>query len=165
MVCLVSFLGARSTGSVPGSGFTADVVAPKLGVSRMNKRSLVLIVSMSGWLLPIGNAQAIPLFYAKFEEKYGASATPEHLAVIRAAKCTICHIKDAKSKKEKNEYGAALQEAGLDKKDFPGLRAKAMPDVVQKEIFAILDKVAEEKGPSGKTYGEDIKASKLPGSK
>ncbi|HTN76578.1 MAG TPA: hypothetical protein VL096_15065 [Pirellulaceae bacterium] len=131
----------------------------------MKKLSLVLILGVMAWVLPCGDAQAIPLFFAKFEAKYGAGATPEFAALIKETKCNICHVKDAKSKKERSPYGEALHEAGLDKKAFPKDRVENEGPAVEKEIYAAFEKAAAAKSPSGATFGEDIKGGKLPGTK
>lgn len=132
----------------------------------MKKLSLVLAFGALAWMLPCGNAEATPLFYAKFEAKYaGADAKPEFVALVKETKCNICHVKDAKSKKERNPYGDALHTAGLDKKDFPKDRVDSMPAEVEKEIFGFFEKAAAAKSPSGVAFGDLIGTGKLPGEK
>ena len=132
----------------------------------MKKLSLVLALGALAWVLPCGSVEATPLFYAKFEAKYaGAVAKPEFVALVKETKCNICHVKDAKSKKERNPFGEALHTAGLDKKNFPKDRVDGMPDAVQKEVFEFFEKASAVKSPGGMTFGELIKAGKLPGEK
>lgn len=64
--------------------------------------------------------------------------------------CTVCH---GKTKKKRNDYGQAL--------------AKALPQKKEKDADKIkkaLEKIAkEDSSTNGKTFGDLIKADKLPG--
>lgn len=67
--------------------------------------------------------------------------------------CAVCH--PSKSKKDRNNYGAALTKA---------LGAKKVKDT--EKIKKALEKVAKEKSATeGKTFGDLIKAGELPGTK
>lgn len=67
--------------------------------------------------------------------------------------CAVCH--PSKSKKDRNNYGAALTKA---------LGAKKVKDV--EKIKKALEKIAKEKSATeGKTFGDLIKAGELPGTK
>jgi hypothetical protein len=69
---------------------------------------------------------------------------------VETAKCNVCHF--GKSKKDRNAYGEALADL-LDKKEDK--------DNVEK-IRASLEKVAGMEGPDGATFGDRMKAGKLP---
>lgn len=67
--------------------------------------------------------------------------------------CAVCH--PSKSKKDRNNYGAALTKA---------LGAKKVKDTAK--IKAALEKIGKEKSATeGKTFGDLIKAGELPGTK
>lgn len=67
--------------------------------------------------------------------------------------CAVCH--PSKSKKDRNNYGAAMTKA---------LGAKKVKDLVK--IKAALEKIAKEKSATeGKTFGDLIKKGELPGTK
>ncbi|MHC2070705.1 hypothetical protein ACYFX5_24805 [Bremerella sp. T1] len=123
---------------------------------------LVAVVAASSFYAP--SAFAIKPFQDAFYEKYNITEpttdSEKALAeVVKEAKCNLCH--GGKSKKIRNEYGVALGKL-LDKSDYSTKRRKEEPEKVQEELFAALDKVAEEKSKSGDTFGEKIKAGKLP---
>lgn len=131
----------------------------------MKKLFLVLVCGAAMWLLPTGNAEAIPLFYQKFEAKYaGASAKPEFAALVKETKCNVCHVKGEK-KEVRNGYGEALHKAGLEKDNYKKERVEAEGDKVDKEVMDALEKAAAEKSAGGMSYGDLIKSGKLPGDK
>jgi hypothetical protein len=131
----------------------------------MKKLCLILVCGAATWLIPPGNAEAIPLFYKTFETKYaGADAKPEFATLVKETKCNVCHVKGEK-KEVRNAYGEALHDAGLDKKKYPKERIEAEADAVEKEVMEALEKVAKEKSAGGMTYGDLLKAGKLPGDK
>jgi hypothetical protein len=68
--------------------------------------------------------------------------------------CNVCHVK-GKAKKMRNEYGQKLSEL-LDVKEDKGNVEK---------IVASIKKVNDMKSSKGPTYGELIKAGKLPAEK
>ena len=106
----------------------------------MKKLFLVLVCGAAMWLLPTGNAEAIPLFYQKFEAKYAGAGAPEAFSMlVKEQKCNVCHVKGEK-KEVRNAYGEALHKIGL-------------------------EKAAAEKSAGGMTYGELLKSGKLPGEK
>lgn len=132
----------------------------------MKKFSLVLVLGALAWVLPCGNAEAIPLFNMKFQERYaGEKANADFAKLVKdTAKCNVCHVEGEK-KTVRNAYGEALHDAGLDKKKYPKERVESEAEAVGKEITAAFDKAEAAKSPSGKTFGELIKAGKLPGAK
>ena len=106
------------------------------------------------------SVQAIKPFKEQFEAQYvkpdSTDPTEQLFAeAVATAKCNVCHV--GKSKKNRNAYGRQLAEL-LDR-----LADKGNPD----KIRAALDKVAGMKSapdnPDSSTFGELIKAGKLPG--
>jgi hypothetical protein len=99
-------------------------------------------------------AFAIKQFSDQFVEVYvkadGTDAEKALAAAVETAKCNVCHF--GKSKKDRNAYGQALADL-LDKKEDK--------DNVEK-IRASLEKVAAMEGPDGVTFGDRMKAGKLP---
>jgi hypothetical protein len=73
-------------------------------------------------------------------------------AAVETAKCNLCH--KGKEKKDRNAYGEALAEL-LDKKED----AKNV-DKIRKALETVAAKASPDGGP---TFGELIKAGKLPG--
>lgn len=115
--------------------------------------------------LSLNHAGAIPAFKKEFDDKYvkkdsNDPAEKSLAEAVKDAKCLVCHGKNAEGKEDKktrNAYGKALDKL-LDKKK----------DIKDKEkIQKALDKVAGEKvdetKPDSPTFGELIKAGKLPG--
>ncbi len=90
----------------------------------------------------------------EFEAKYVTDgADPNFVKAVEAAKCNICHI--GKEKKDRNPYGKAL--AKLLKKGDD----KNIPKIQQ-----AIETVSKQSDPDKKdspTFGELIKAGKLPG--
>lgn len=124
--------------------------------------SLVLVVAFAtGTMLAcLAPAKADKTFRDEFIAKYvkADSSDSKEKAFAEAcdkAKCTICH--EGPNKKNRNVYGQAL--AKLLKRDT---------DTENKEkIQAALNKVAamksNSKDPKSPTFGDLIKAGKLPG--
>ena len=130
----------------------------------MKKLAICLAVVVAASAISAQPAFAIKPFADAFAEKYGVvepstDAQKNLAAAVKEAKCALCH--DAKDKKIRNEYGAALDEL-LDKADYSTKRRKAEPEAVQKELYEALEKVEALKDPSGRTFGEKIKAGELP---
>ena len=91
----------------------------------MKKLFLVLACGAALWLIPSGNAEAIPLFYSKFEAKYaGADAKPEFAMLVKETKCNVCHIKGEK-KEVRNAFGESLHKMGLEKDNYKKERVEA----------------------------------------
>ena len=94
-------------------------------------------------------AFAVKQFYDEFKEVYVNNGDLDAGAVAKA-KCNICH--EGKSKKDKNAYGKELDKLLDRKKDAKN----------PEKIREALAKVAGMKSPSGKTWGEILKAGELP---
>ena len=130
------------------------------------------IVTLSYWAT---QAQALPQFKKAFEEKYVTNSTNAAFqATVRKEGCSVCHVKGDNDKSHRNDYGKALAKftGGTVKKDLAAAK-KAGGDAAYNaklaEVLKTLDdaftKVEAEKSPSGMTYGDLIKAGKLPASK
>ena len=97
-------------------------------------------------------ASAVPNFKKAFDEAYAPAGSPLAKA-SETAKCNICHV--GEKKKEKNEYGNALGQ--LIKKADKDAKEKIM-----KALKDVEDKHSNPKDPKSPTFGENIKAGKLP---
>ena len=112
-----------------------------------------------------GNAMALAPFKKVWKTKYIDTHKDEKFqAVAKKAGCNVCHINDKKVKKHfQNEYGQMIAKLieGDAKKRYKIKEEKAK---VMKELEAALEKVAKAKSKGGKgpTFGELIKAGKLP---
>jgi hypothetical protein len=130
---------------------------------------LGVAVTLCFW---VSKAQALPEFKKAFQEKYvDSSDNPDFKAAFKEASCNVCHVKGDRNKKHRNEYGKLLAKytGGSVVKDRNAAEASggdsAKKDVMDKALKALaegFDKVADEKSSSGDTYGERIKAGKLP---
>ncbi len=122
-------------------------------------------MALNNWASP---AQALPPFKKAFDQKYVANSTDANFkAAAKAAGCNICHVKD-KEKTERNEYGAALAKvtggkvkADLDAAATPAAK-KAIVDAALKNLQKAFQQVEADKSAAGPTFGEQIKAGKLP---
>ena len=111
----------------------------------MKKIGSVAAIAVVAMLI-VATADARPQYPKAMSTKYPAAAD-----ALKSAKCGACHGKGGKNKKEVSEYGKALKEA---------LGAKNVKDA--DKIMAALDKAGEKKNSDGKSYGELLKAGKLP---
>ena len=119
------------------------------------------------------SAQALPPWKPKFKKMF-VDKGPKSLKIAFANKiigsCKTCHV-NAKPKTVRNPFGIALDKLipgsaskRLKKAAAKGEAAKAAEaKQIDKEFLAALEKVLKQKSPSGGgTYGERIKAGKLP---
>ena len=124
----------------------------------MKKIIALLLIGAIAIIAHPKTSEAFPQFKTGFAKKYTKKGTAYGDAVKKAG-CKVCHF--GKKKADRNDYGAAIAKIVDGKKwkaAYKADKAKAM-----KEFEAVLDKVAKMKGAQGKTYGELIKAEKLPG--
>jgi hypothetical protein len=129
---------------------------------------LGVVVTLGFW---VSKAQALPQFKDAFKAKYvDNSNDPQFKADFKKASCNTCHVKGEK-KSVRNDYGKALAKftGGTVHKDMAAAEASggdsAKQAVLDKAVQALgegFDKVADEKSSTGETYGERIKAGKLP---
>jgi hypothetical protein len=133
--------------------------------------ALALVVVYVASNLLVSPASALPQFKKAFEEKYVAnSGSDEFKEAFKTAGCNVCHVKGAKDKKSRNAYGLALSKiiGGHAKAEWDTAKAggedagKAKMDEILKKLDDAFTKVEGQKSASGKTYGDLIKAGKLP---
>lgn len=125
----------------------------------MKKFVATLMVGAFALLVCLGSAQARPPYAPIFGETY-----KDNEAIVTkskaADKCTICH--DAKDKKIRNEYAMALSKH-MTADEFK--KVKDDKAALTKKLGEALKATEADKHSSGKTFGEVIKAGKLPGEK
>ncbi len=114
------------------------------------------------WLLVVGfalalllslaqsPAEAIPPFQKEFVKMYAPPGSPL-AAKVKKVKCNICH--KGKKKKNRNAYGDALAKLLDRKKD------KKNVEKIRKALKTVESQSAK---PGGPTFGELLKAGKLP---
>lgn len=125
------------------------------------KKSLVVLVAFAVLAMMLqGTTLARPPYKTVFDAMYVEKGSAEFKAAAGEAKCDSCHVK-GKDKKQRNDYGKALSEF-LNKGVAD--KMKENPDEAKKEIMAALEKAEAKKADGGQTFGELIKAGKLPGS-
>ncbi|HZL90289.1 MAG TPA: hypothetical protein VFB96_18130 [Pirellulaceae bacterium] len=111
-----------------------------------------------GWC--ISPALGIAPFNLQWRRKYlDGNKNEEFIKAAKAANCHVCHNPSDKAKKETNDYGKAVGKF-LTKADFEKFTGKL--EASKKYIFEGLEKAEAEKAADGTTYGEKIKAGKLP---
>jgi len=133
------------------------------------KRVCLLLVA-AGLVTTFGvrSASALPPISLQWHEKYSA-LKDEVVKTYGAAstdKCNVCHIK-GKGKKERNAYGMAVSKfitkAHLTKiKEDAGCDLDKAAEETKKYILEGLSKCEAEKAADGKSYGDAIKAGKVP---
>jgi len=127
-------------------------------------RNLCLLV-VCGFLIGtvaarIQPAHAIDAFKKEFVNKYvkKESSDPNEKAFAEAAtkaNCNVCHV--GKNKKERNEYGKALDEL-LDKKADMKNSKK-----IQDALETVAGKNSKPGDSTSPTFGDLIKQGRLPG--
>lgn len=122
----------------------------------MKKFGLLAVAMLVAGSYLASSAQALPPFGKAFGEKYN---DPALAPAVKGAGCNVCHDKNTKSKKDKNEYGKAVGKF-LTKAEFEKVKADA--DAAKKFIDEGLTKAEAEKSSGGKTFGELLKENKLP---
>jgi hypothetical protein len=133
--------------------------------------ALALVAVYVAANLLVSPASALPDFKKAFEKRYATdSGSDEFKAAVKAAGCNVCHVKGAPNKKARNAYGMALSKivGGHAKADWDAAKAggddagKAKMDEILKKLDEAFTKVEGQKSASGQTYGDLIKAGKLP---
>jgi hypothetical protein len=140
---------------------------PKVGNSRppvecfgerLMKKPLALSVLAVAFAASLAGAR--PTHNTEFKGRYykpdGDKTEKEFAKKVDVAKCLVCHGKDAEGKKKneiRNEYGKVIEKL-LGKKN----------EMDKEKIRKALDDAYDTKaaGGSDETYGQRIKAGKLP---
>jgi hypothetical protein len=112
------------------------------------------VIALSGLLVLAMYAatHAFPQFKAEFDAMYVKEGTPL-AAKVAEVKCNVCH--EGTSKKMRNVYGQALDKL-LDKDDMKD------PDKIRAALKTVEAMKVDPKNSSSPTFGELIKAGKLP---
>ena len=98
---------------------------------------------------------ALPPLSKQFLETYKKTKIFE---AASKAKCNVCHY--GKSKKNRNDYGKAVNEF-FKKADYAELKKE--PDKLKAAIEKAFEKAEAKKSVSKETFAAKIKAGKLPG--
>ena len=124
----------------------------------MKSRLLVIPLAIAVGISIAPSANALPDFKKEFQKKYINDGSDELKAAFKKSSCNTCHIK-GKKKTEVNNYGAEIAKLveGSAKK-----RLKTEKEEVLKEFKKALDEVAKKKNDDDETYGDRLKAGKLP---
>jgi len=133
------------------------------------KRVCALVVATLVFLaLGARSATALPPINVQWHEKYSAlkDEVVKTYGAESTAKCNVCHIA-GKGKKERNAYGMAVSKyitkAHITKiKEDAGCDLDKAAEETKKYILEGLSKCESEKAADGKTYGDAIRAGKVP---
>ena len=120
-------------------------------------RSIVVLA----FVLMAVPAVALPPFSIQWKAKYLEGSKDEAFKKeVTTQNCNVCHDPNSKSKKDHNPYGKAVKKY-LTKSDYDKIKGNV--EGAKKYILEALDKAEAEKAADGQTYGEKLKAGKLPG--
>jgi hypothetical protein len=118
--------------------------------------------------LAAGPVSALPRFKKDFTDKYVEPTGDEAFkSTATAAGCNVCHVK-GEGKDKRNPFGEELAKYidGSAKDRVAAATAndtlEAETEKLSKELAEAFKKVEAAKSPSGATYGELLKAHKLP---
>jgi hypothetical protein len=134
----------------------------------MKQVATLTICATVGFCLAVGPASAMPLFRKDFTEKYvEGSGDAVWEETVKKASCYVCHVK-GEDKEVRNAYGEELaklikgdaKDRVTAAKEADNLAAEN--EKLSKELMEAFKKVEKMKSPSGPTYGELLKAHKLP---
>ena len=129
----------------------------------MKKFVVTLLVGAFAWTVFLGSAQARPAYPGILGEYY-----KDNEAIVTkvkgADKCNACHDPESKSKKDHNVYGKSFKKH-MPKDEFDKLKGPDQKADLAKKVGEALKAAEADKHASGKTFGEVIKAGKLPGEK
>ncbi|MCA9247276.1 MAG: hypothetical protein KDA42_09185 [Planctomycetales bacterium] len=133
----------------------------------MKKICLTLVALAVAATANLKPAQALPPFKKQFQQKYVDDGSDALKDAFKKASCNACHVK-GEEKDVQNAYGEALAKyiEGDAKDRIEEAKKNGTDDAekekVAKELEEAFKKVEEMKSPSGETYGERLKAGKLP---
>jgi len=129
----------------------------------MKKFVVTLLVGAFAVTVLLGSAQGRPAYPNMIKDYY-----KDNKAIVEKAgatdKCNLCHDPASKLKKDHNEYGKAVKKH-IPKEEFDKLKDPTMKAALEKKLGEALKATEADKHSSGKTFGEVIKAGKLPGEK
>ncbi len=134
----------------------------------MKRVCIFLVAAAAVTSIGLRSALALPPVNVAWHDKYSAlkDEVVKTYGTASTDKCNVCHIK-GKGKKERNAYGMAVSKyitkdhINKIKEDAGDDSAKAAEET-KKYILEGLAKCEAEKAADGKTYGDAIKAGKVP---
>src|SRR5438046_1071592 len=121
----------------------------------MKKVCICVAVGLIGLAWCMESASALQPYNKEWVAKYNEG---DKNAAFKEARCNVCHA--GESKKMRNEYGKAVGKY-LSKAKY--MQFKEHEAAAKKYILEGLQKAENEKSSTGKSYGELLKAGKLPG--
>ena len=104
-----------------------------------------------------GTVDARPNYNKAHDEMHKEASNAE---AMKDEKCNKCHF--GKKKSNRNDYGKAMIKLGLTEENYKAKYKEDKPGL-EKDIKEVLEKVLKAKNEAGETYGDRIKAGKLPG--
>lgn len=114
------------------------------------------------------NLMGLTEFKKSFTEKYAGKTTdPDWQKMVRRAGCNVCHI-PGKKKEEHNPYGQSLEDLipGNAEERHKAAKSEGREKEEMAKILAELEeaftKVEAMEASPGETYGDRIRAGKLP---
>lgn len=131
----------------------------------MKKFVVTLLVGAFALTACLGSAQGRPAYPNIMGEYY-----KDNEAIVTKSKpsttdrCMLCHDPESKSKKDHNVYGKSFKKH-MPKDEFDKLKGLDQKADLAKKVGEALKAAEADKHSSGKTYGEVIKAGKLPSEK
>ena len=126
----------------------------------MKSRLLVIPLTIAIGISVATSAHALAPFKKEFQKKYVDDGGDDLKAAFKKSSCNTCHTKGKPKKIENlNAYGAELEKlvTGTAK-----TRIKKEKEAVLKELAKAFDEVAKKKNDDDETYGDRLKAGKLP---
>jgi hypothetical protein len=117
----------------------------------------------------VQSAQALPKFKNAFEKRYVEESTNEEFkALAKKESCNVCHVKGEK-KDVRNNFGNALskliggdaQQRLKDASDKAAEEEKILKQLEEAFVKVEVQKT-DDKNPSSPTFGDLLKAGKLP---
>lgn len=137
----------------------------------MKAVGLLLLGGFMAMNVLASKTHAMPEFKAEFMKKYvNNSNNQDFKDAAKKANCSICH--DGDDRKNRNDYGKALEkftggsvQADKEAATTPAAKKAVVAAAVKKLTKEGFKKAEEEKSPAGPTFGEQIKAGKLPAAK
>ena len=125
----------------------------------MKKVSVCVLLGLFVMVCGLQPASALPPINKEWTGKYvEGNGNAKFVEAVGTAKCNVCHV--GTSKKEKNEYGAAVGKY-VTKAKYNEIKEDT--EAAKKYILEGLQKAEAEKNSAGKSYGEIIKSGELPG--
>lgn len=125
----------------------------------MKKVCVCIVLGLVAIACSVEDASALPPFNKEWTAKYvEGNSNSAFVEAVGTAKCNVCHM--GTSKKQHNEYGKAVQKY-LTKAKYNEIKDDS--DAAKKYILEGFQKAEGEKNGGGQTWGELLKAGKLPG--